>query len=30
MDGGNWVFRFYQPHAEVLDGTWELPGIQQL
>jgi hypothetical protein len=30
MDGWNWVFRLYQPRAEVLDGTWKLPEIEQL
>ena len=30
MDGWNWVFRLYQPGAEVADGTWHLPEIRQL
>ncbi len=30
MDGWNWVFRLYQPGTEVIEGTWQLPEIQQL
>ncbi len=27
MEGWNYLVRFYQPHAEVLDGTWSFPTI---
>jgi len=30
MDGWNWVFRLYRPRAEVVDGTWQLPDIEQV
>jgi hypothetical protein len=30
MDGWNWVFRLYRPHPEVLDGTWQLPEMEQV
>lgn len=25
MDGWNYIVRLYQPHAEILDGTWTFP-----
>jgi hypothetical protein len=27
MDGWNYLVRFYQPHAEIVDGTWTFPAI---
>lgn len=30
MDGWNYVFRLYQPHSEVIDGTWQLPEFSPL
>ena len=30
MDGWNWVFCLYRPRPEVLDGTWQLPDIEQV
>lgn len=30
MDGWNWVFRLYRPRPEALDGTWQVPEIEQL
>ena len=28
MDGWNYVVRLYQPHKEILDGTWKFPSPQ--
>ncbi len=28
MDGWNYIVRLYQPHKEVLDGTWQIPAPQ--
>jgi hypothetical protein len=28
MDGWNYLVRLYQPHPEVLDGTWTFPSIE--
>ena len=28
MDGWNYIVRLYQPHKEVLDGTWQFPASQ--
>lgn len=28
MDGWNYVVRLYQPHKEILDGTWKFPAPQ--
>jgi hypothetical protein len=30
MDGWNYAFRVYRPQPSVLDGTWQLPGIQTI
>ena len=29
MDGWNYAVRLYQPRAEILDGTWTFPTLQQ-
>lgn len=29
MDGWNYVIRLYRPRAEVLDGSWTFPGLDQ-
>ncbi len=29
-DGWNYIVRLYQPHAEVLDGTWTFPALTPL
>ncbi len=28
MDGWNYIVRLYQPHKEILDGTWKFPSTQ--
>lgn len=28
MDGWNYIVRLYQPHQEILDGTWKFPAAQ--
>ena len=28
MDGWNYIVRLYQPHKEILDGTWKFPAPQ--
>ncbi len=28
MDGWNYLVRLYQPHKEILDGTWKFPAAQ--
>jgi hypothetical protein len=27
-DGWNYIVRLYQPHPEILDGTWTFPTVQ--
>lgn len=27
MDGWNYIVRLYQPHPEILDGSWTFPAI---
>jgi hypothetical protein len=27
MEGWNYLVRFYQPHQEILDGTWTFPKV---
>jgi len=28
MDGWNYSVRFYQPHQEIIDGTWIFPDVK--
>ncbi len=28
MEGWNYVVRLYQPHKEILDGSWTFPTVQ--
>jgi hypothetical protein len=28
MEGWNYIVRLYQPHAEILDGSWKFPSVE--
>jgi len=30
MEGWNYIVRFYQPHKEILDGTWTFPSVKKV
>ena len=30
MDGWNYIVRLYQPHKEILDGTWVFPTVKKV